>query len=195
MGRVLAKRLRAYIAIPSLPIARAVGVDCCILNVQADSYDTDFTSLYPGPEPPNPATYTGKSVSPTPATSPAPTAPPVSVWNNLSFEEYWCAYLDRTAANKLGDYPNFGTVVDIFDGFNNSQKTYCLSLEKADYNSWSATATDPGGPAGWTPTKTSPCCNTFCNIEASAAQLFYWPTPAPPSLANRTTIVGSDGFT
>ena len=34
---------------------------------------------------------------------------------------------------------------------------------------------------------------TTCNIQVSAIQLFYWPTPAP--LPNITTIVGPDGFT
>lgn len=115
-----------------------------------------------------------------------------------SFEEYWCANWDHQVANTPDSFPNNGSLLPYLYGLNATAKEFCLSLEKANYSSW---VTDPPPPstfgtfvepAMWGPTLTQPCCDTFCNIYASAAQLLYWPTPAPVPAV--TTIV-EDGFT
>ena len=74
-----------------------------------------------------------------------------------------------------------------------------MILQKANYSSWVATTFYPQLTAiqshesnMWTPFISPPCCNTFCNIAASAVQLVYWPTPAPQPYI--TTVV-SGGFT
>ena len=93
-----------------------------------------------------------------------------------------------------------GGLIPYLYGLNESAKSYCPSLEKANYSSWAATASTfmtsyadiVTGPL-WSLVVTPPCCDTFCDIGVSAAQLLYWPTPAPVPAV--TTVVGSDGFT
>jgi len=118
---------------------------------------------------------------------------------SVSFEEYWCAVVNKESANTPDSYPDNGSVGPPLYGLNTSVKDYCLSLEKANYSSWAATASPSiltnidEFSTVWQPTRTQPCCDTFCNIAAATAQLLYWPTPAP--FPNATTVVGTDGFT
>ena len=89
-----------------------------------------------------------------------------------------------------------GGPIPYLNGLNESAKSYCLSLENANYSSWAATASTVmisyadivTGPLR-SPVVTPPCCDT----GVSAAQSLYWPTPAPVPAV--TTVVGSDGFT
>ena len=102
-------------------------------------------------------------------------------------------------ANTPDSFPNNGSLVHDFDGLTGSDKEQCLSLQKANYSSWVATATYPPyvdiynrASDAWHPFKTPPCCNTFCDLEVSRIQMLFWPTPAPtPGI---TTVV-SDGYT
>ena len=77
-----------------------------------------------------------------------------------------------------------------FYGFDPQTKSFCLSIENADFSSFFATQSST---ASWSPTITSPCCNTDCTIQPANAQILFWPTPAP--LPNVTTLVGTDNFT
>ena len=78
-------------------------------------------------------------------------------------------------------------------GLNASAKSFCLSLESADYSSFYSSISDvlytKTRPvyfqvtnaqyyvADWTPKVTSPSCDTSCEVRVSNAQLQYWPTP------------------
>ena len=119
----------------------------------------------------------------------------------MSFQEYWCTSgFAYSPANGPDNFDNNGELTPAFFGLDPSVRSYCLSLEAADYSSHmrnpTATAWSIGTfvePPVWSPTITPPCCNTFCDISAASAQMFYWPTPAPsPGIS---TLVGPDGFT
>ena len=110
---------------------------------------------------------------------------------SVLFEDYWCV---NWAYDYSADPGAGGTGADSHDyapfflDLNDGSKEFCLSLEKANCSSWAAaTPTQPGYPT-WSPTITSPCCNSYCEIQVSAVQMFYWPTPA--SVPNITTFVG-----
>ena len=124
---------------------------------------------------------------------------PVTSTSIVPFEEYWCENWDSSPANTPDSFPNNGTLEGWFYNLDANDKEFCLSLEKANYSSWAAASPTPvvigtfTDPPVWEPTLTPPCCDTFCNIEASAVQLYFWPTPAP--VPNVTTISGANGFT
>ena len=117
----------------------------------------------------------------------------------LSYEEYYCFYESETPSNSPGPFDNDFTLVSDFDGLTGSDKDQCLSLQKANYSSWAATATYPSysdiywrAPDVWRPFKAPPCCNTYCKLDILEAQMIFWSTPAPQPII--TTLV-SDGFT
>ena len=112
--------------------------------------------------------------------TPAPKIP-------VSFEEYWCENWDQY----LEENPEEEGIEKLFQGLNANSTNHCLSLEKADYSSWAAISSH--GSSAWQPVISPPCCDTYCNIQASAAQLNYWPTTSPAP--NVTTLVGEGGFT
>lgn len=66
---------------------------------------------------------------------------------------------------------------------NASLKSFCLSLEEANYSSYYATQ----NTGWWTEMTSAPCC------KVPIAQVFYRPTPAP--VPNITSVIGPDGFT
>ena len=97
----------------------------------------------------------------------------------------------------LEEDPEENGVEDLFHGLPANSKSACLSLEKASYSSWAATRTVPPWspytqPPKWQPIIRAPCCDTYCNIQASAAQLYYWPPTLPAP--NATTVTGEGGF-
>lgn len=157
-------RKRSYCSDPYIRGDR--GLECAKLETFAQLTEVptkEFASL-------------NKSASPT-STSIAPsgTGGIVSRVNNkssidsatctsVSFEDYWCVnwaydYSADPGAGGIGadshDYAPF------FLDLNDSSKDFCLSLEKANCSSWAAaTPTQPGYPT-WSPTITSPCCNSY----------------------------------
>ena len=109
-----------------------------------------------------------------------------------SFEEYWCE-------NDAGDFefgPGLGQDSDSFDpvpiffGLNDTEKSVCMSLQKANYSSW---LQETQTTSSWRPAMTTPCCNKPCHVGVEEAQLLLWPTPAP--VPNATTLVNDEGFT
>ncbi|KAL2049184.1 hypothetical protein ABVK25_010534 [Lepraria finkii] len=103
-------------------------------------------------------------------------APQISV----TVEENWCENED----------PKEDGIKDLFKGLNASSKNSCLSLEKENYTTW---ATARRHQSTRNSVISPPSCDTYCNIQASAAQLHYWPTISPAP--NVTTSVGQGGFT
>ena len=108
-------------------------------------------------------------------------APQVSV----TLEEYWCENFDFD----LEEDPEEDGIKDLFKGLNASSKNFCLSLEKENYSS---RATARRHQSTWNPVISPPCCDTYCNIQAPAAQLHYRPTTSPAP--NVTASVGQGGF-
>jgi len=105
---------------------------------------------------------------------------------SISFEEYWCNSMWNSW---LEVNPEDDGIEDLFYGLPAESRSPCLSLEKAHYTSWAAASTI----SPWSPIISPPCCDTYCDIKASSAQLYYWPTT--PSAPNVTTMIGEGGFT
>ncbi len=110
----------------------------------------------------------------------------------VPFEEYWC----NKIADQFSCFPNAcpGGVHYLYNlnettknhCMSLEKKNHCMSLEKENYTSWAASYHTPHifdstdtRYYEWEPTLTPPCCNAYCGLRASAAQLLYWPTPAP----------------
>lgn len=112
---------------------------------------------------------------------------------SVSFVDYWCHFWGVISPGNPEQHPE--AIGGYFYGLNASAHSSCLSLEEADYSSWAATASRAVDvyPPAWSPVLTPPCCDNFCDIKASAVQLFYWPTPAV--VPNVTTFVDSTSFT
>ncbi|KAF6224661.1 hypothetical protein HO173_012902 [Letharia columbiana] len=112
----------------------------------------------------------------------------------MPFKEYWCSHIwadpEVKAVVTQGLQPE---TLQLY-GLNASAKSFCLSLESADYSSFYSSISDAlytkTRPvyfqvtnaqyyvADWTPQVTSPSCDTSCEVR--------------PAI---TTIVDSDGFT
>ncbi|KAI9706019.1 MAG: hypothetical protein M1836_005425 [Candelina mexicana] len=124
---------------------------------------------------------TAKSAAPATIT-PAPTA--------QSFVDYWCDHPQFPGDGNMEAHPEI--ISGWFQGLNDTLKTQCFSLEEENYSSW-ARDTNPKRQSLWRPIATPPCCNVYCDIKASAVELFYWPKSS--ALQNVTTLVDSTGFT
>lgn len=90
----------------------------------------------------------------------------------------------------MAEDPEEDGIQDILKGLPANSQSSCLALEKKTYSSW-ASSHPPAST--WSPIISPPCCDTYCNIQASAAQLYYWPTTSP--VPNVTTLVDTSGFT
>ncbi len=121
----------------------------------------------------------------------------------LPFEDYWCSSIATVTARDAVWYLYGASNKPELYGLASSAKSSCMSLEREDYSKWATkhpiSTTLPTHSLVtldmWTPTHIPPCCNTFCNFLIPSAELYYWPTPAPVAMRDRTTAVGPDGFT
>ena len=96
-----------------------------------------------------------------------------------TFSQFWCEAYGEPKINKVDP---------LFYGMNASVKSYCLSIEEANYSSYQASQC-----GFWTTITSAPCCDQICSLKVASAQVLYWPTPAP--MPNVTSVIGPDGFT
>lgn len=125
-----------------------------------------------------------------------PTSITAAAASPADFVAYWCNNWGILSPADPEEHPE--AIGGYFYGLNVSAHDTCLTLEEANYSSWAATASptptgDNYAPPAWSPVMTPPCCDNFCNIQASAVQLYYWPTST--GTPNVTTAIDATGFT